>query len=175
MQLTLKQAQSDELDENACKALLPVIEDCQTAIVELKAILEKVAPSPSHPEWKKSLKALTSCFHDKSVALIAASLSSSLTAINQYHGAYTATSTGKILQKLTAAVAVIPEKDDSEGDAPVRHFMIPTVWSDDFVGRKETMESLDKMMCDSDKHRRVALVGLGGIGKTRVMLEYAYR
>ena len=175
LQLTWKQAQSNELDESACKALRPVIEDCQAGISDLKAILEKVAPSPGHPEWKKNLKALTSCFHDKGIALIAASISSSLTVINQYHGAYTATSTGKILQKLTAAVATIPDRDDSEGDAPVRHFMIPAIWSNDFIGRKETMECLDKMMSDAEKHRRVALVGLGGIGKTRVMLEYAYR
>ena len=174
MQLTLTQAKSNDLDEKTCSVLRPVVEDCQAGIYDLKIILEKVAPSPNHPKWKNSLTALTSCFQDEKIALLSASLSSSLTAINQYHGAYTAASTGKILQKLTDAVATIPDKDD-EGDTPVRHFMIPTVWSDDFIGRKDAMDRLDQVMYDDEKHRRVAIVGLGGIGKTRLMLEYAYQ
>lgn len=175
LQLTWEQAQSSELEESACKALRPVIEDCQAGVNDLQAILEKVAPSPDDPGWKINLKALTSCFHDKEIALIAAAISNSLTVLNQYHGAYTATTTGKILQKLTAAVATSPVENDNEGDASVRHFMIPSIWSDDFTGRKEIMERLEKEMSHDEKHRRVAVVGLGGVGKTRVLLEYAYR
>jgi hypothetical protein len=108
LRITWKQAHSNELDENACEALCLVIEDCAASVTELKSILEKVAISPTDPGWKKSFKALASCFHDKEVAAIKASLSQSLTVINQYHGVYTATTTGAILKKLTAAVTVFP-------------------------------------------------------------------
>jgi hypothetical protein len=113
LRITWKQAHSSELDENACQALRPVIEDCAASVNALKSILEKVAISPTDPGWKKSFKALASCFHDKGIAAIEASLSQSLTVINQYHGVYTATATGAMLKKLTAAVASIPEKFDS--------------------------------------------------------------
>ena len=175
LKVTWKQAHSNELDESACAALLPVIEDCAANVTELKSILAKVAISPTDPGWKKSFKALTSCFHDKEVAAIEASLSQSLTVINQYHGAYTLTTTGAILKKLTAAIASVPEKSDASDQVPVRHFMVPNIWSDDFSGRQEIMVRLEKVLSESDKHCRVALVGLGGVGKTRVMIEYAYR
>lgn len=175
LKITWKQVQSNELDETACAALHPVIVECETTISALKSILEKVAVSPTDPGWKKSFKALTSCFHDKEVATISTSLSQSLTVINQYHGAYTATTTGAILNKLTAAVTAIPEKSDAPDQIPVRHFMVPTIWSDDFSGRHEIMIQLEKILTESDKHCRLAVVGLGGVGKTRVMIEYAYR
>jgi len=175
LRITWKQVHSNELDENACEALHPVIEDCAATVSELKSILEKVAIPPTDPKWKKSFKALASCFHDREVAAIEASLSQSLTVINQYHGAYTATTTGAILKKLTAAVASIPDKSDTSEQVPVRHFMVPTIWSDDFSGRQEIMIRLEQFLLESDKHCRVAIVGLGGVGKTRVMIEYAYR
>jgi hypothetical protein len=175
LQITYQQTQSDELSKSACKALFPVINDCLREVLKLKAVLEKVAPSTTDPAWKKNLKALSSIFHDKDVAIITASLSQSLAVINQYHGAYTAATTGTILRKLTAAAAAIPVKDEAEGDPLVRHFMVPTVWSDEFTGRTETMSRLEDLMSDNDKHRRVAIIGLGGVGKTRVMLQYAYQ
>lgn len=143
----------------------------------MNSILEKIAGSttdPGSPGWKRNFKALTSIFYDKDVEVIAASLSQSLHVINQYHGAYTAATTGTVLRKLTAAVAAIPDKDESHVDPSKRYFMVPNTWSDDFKGRNEVMQRLESLMFDQKKHRRVALIGLGGIGKTRIMLQYAY-
>lgn len=62
LQLTWEQAQSNELDESACKALRLVIEDCQAGINNLQATMEKVAPSPDDPGWRSNFQALVSCF-----------------------------------------------------------------------------------------------------------------
>lgn len=175
MDITRKQTQSDELDEASYKSLFLVIDSCQRDIIRLKEILEKLAPPTTDPAWKRNLKALASIFHDKEVDFIANSLSQSLALINQYHGAYTAATTGTILKKLTAAVAAIPDKNENGDDSSVLHFMVPTVWSDQFTGRKDTMERLESLMSHNDEHRRVAIIGLGGVGKTRVMLQYAYK
>jgi hypothetical protein len=68
------------------------------------------------------------------------------------------------------ATASIPEKSYTSDQVPVRHFMVPTIWSRDFSGRQEIMIRLENVLSESDKHCRVAIVGLGGVGKTRVMI-----
>jgi hypothetical protein len=40
---------SNELDESACEALCPVIEDCAATVIALKSILDKVAISWNDP------------------------------------------------------------------------------------------------------------------------------
>ncbi|OBT53431.1 hypothetical protein VE04_06664 [Pseudogymnoascus sp. 24MN13] len=174
LHITWKQTQSDELEEEACKALVPVINACHQEVLKLKAILEKVAPSAGDAGWKRNWKALTSVFHDKDVEAVAAGLAQSLTVINHYHGAYTAAAAGSILQKLTA-MAEMPKKVEVEVEVPVKHFIAPTVWTDDFAGRKDTIEALEKLLAGEDKHRRISVIGLGGVGKTRLLLQYAHR
>ncbi|KFY39202.1 hypothetical protein V495_06082 [Pseudogymnoascus sp. VKM F-4514 (FW-929)] len=174
LHITYKQTQSDELAEEACKALIPVIKGCHQEVLKLKTILEKVAPSVGETGWKRNWKALTSVFHDKDVTAVAAGLAQSLAVINNYHGAYTAATTGSILQKLTA-MAEVPQKVEVKVEVPVQHFIAPTVWTDDFAGRKDTIKSLEQLLAAEDKHRRVSVIGLGGVGKTRLLLQYAYR
>ncbi|EPE27492.1 P-loop containing nucleoside triphosphate hydrolase [Glarea lozoyensis ATCC 20868] len=141
----------------------------------LNDILIRRAPAENDKEWKRSFKAVASLFYDKEIATISASLSQSLAAINQYQGAYTAATTGTILRKLTAAVAAVPEKNVTEKNTSSTHFVVPIVWSDEFTGRKEILKKIELLMENDEQHRRIAMIGLGGVGKTRVMLQYAYR
>ncbi|KAF1998215.1 hypothetical protein P154DRAFT_578042 [Amniculicola lignicola CBS 123094] len=122
--------------------------------------------------WKKNFKALLSCFHDKEVAAIEATLSRSLTVINRYHGAYTSATTGGILKKLIAAVESFPEVPPNYSEqVSSRHFLVPSIWSDDFSGRKETMDRLEQMVAIGERHSRAAIAGHGGVGKTRAMFD----
>lgn len=175
LRLTSQQASSDDLDEEACEALKPVLQDCHVELSRLKVVLEKATVAPVGSEWKRNIKALATCFHDKEIASIESSLSRSLTVINHYHGAYTATTAGAILKQLTVAIASIPDRSDTPSHATVRHFMVPSIWSDDFSGRQEIMTRLEEAFSQDVKHTRVAVVGLGGVGKTRIMIEYAYK
>ncbi|CAF9918274.1 hypothetical protein IMSHALPRED_004264 [Imshaugia aleurites] len=52
---------------------------------------------------------------------------------------------------------------------------IPFARNSDFVGREVQIEDLASRLERQFEHARVALVGLGGIGKSQVALEYAYR
>ncbi|MCJ1271298.1 hypothetical protein MMC22_011198 [Lobaria immixta] len=57
--------------------------------------------------------------------------------------------------------------------APKVYFMVPFQRNRDLIGREEYIQKLETKLCVPNKHCRVALVGLGGIGKTRIALEYA--
>jgi hypothetical protein len=175
LKITLNQTESHEFNDHACKALLTVINTCRDEITRLQEKLEKLAPSKRDSAWAKNFKALTSVFHDKEITSISANLSQSLAVINQYHGAYTAATTGTILRKLTAAVNAIPEEEHSQLNSIARHFMVPTILTDDFTGRGEAVDRLGNYMSSHSKHRRAAIVGLGCMGKPRLMLQYAYR
>ncbi|KAL2049167.1 hypothetical protein ABVK25_010596 [Lepraria finkii] len=52
------------------------------------------------------------------------------------------------------------------------HFIVPFERNSDFVGREDTIASIKQSL---DRQRWVGLVGLGGIGKTQVAIEYCYR
>ncbi|KAF2715541.1 hypothetical protein K504DRAFT_396977 [Pleomassaria siparia CBS 279.74] len=62
--------------------------------------------------------------------------------------------------------------DVSSSTAP---FMVPFPRDNWFVGREDTIAKIGEKRAASLNHTRVALVGLGGVGKSQVAIEYAYR
>ncbi|KFY48968.1 hypothetical protein V495_00865, partial [Pseudogymnoascus sp. VKM F-4514 (FW-929)] len=44
-----------------------------------------------------------------------------------------------------------------------------------FVGRKDALAALELRFCQSNSHNRIVLVGLGGVGKSQIAIEYSYR
>lgn len=57
----------------------------------------------------------------------------------------------------------------------VRHWMVPLARNPRFVGREDEITKLERLFKERDGPRRVAITGLGGVGKTQVALELAYR
>jgi tetratricopeptide (TPR) repeat protein len=59
----------------------------------------------------------------------------------------------------------------------VEKFLVPYDENPHFVGRKELLKTLRKKLCEVEQKRynhRVALYGLGGVGKTQTALAYVY-
>ncbi len=52
--------------------------------------------------------------------------------------------------------------------------VVPYARNTRFVGRDTQLRDLEKRLRHNKNHNRVAIVGLGGVGKSRVALEYAY-
>ncbi|KAL3442824.1 hypothetical protein BJX65DRAFT_312439 [Aspergillus insuetus] len=64
----------------------------------------------------------------------------------------------------------------NSGDASVtRHMMLPFERNLRFVGRQSELRHLEDMMSLADGPRKIAIAGLGGVGKTQIALELAYR
>lgn len=56
-----------------------------------------------------------------------------------------------------------------------RHLMIPFGRNPRFVGRRDEIQQLEELISMPDRLRKLAIIGLGGVGKTQVVLELAYR
>ncbi|KAL2142256.1 hypothetical protein VTI28DRAFT_1393 [Corynascus sepedonium] len=54
-------------------------------------------------------------------------------------------------------------------------FIVPYPRNESFVGRSAVLDKLKQLMLKAASQARVALYGLGGIGKTQIALEYAYQ
>ncbi|KAF4169459.1 hypothetical protein CNMCM6936_008151 [Aspergillus lentulus] len=55
------------------------------------------------------------------------------------------------------------------------HYMVPLGRNQRFVGRQNEITRLEELIMMKDGPRKVAITGLGGVGKTQVALELAYR
>ncbi|KAL4998951.1 hypothetical protein BDV10DRAFT_63008 [Aspergillus recurvatus] len=56
-----------------------------------------------------------------------------------------------------------------------RHLMIPFERNPCFVGRQDKIHELEELILIPGRAKKIAITGLGGVGKTQVALELAYR
>src|SRR5258708_1239975 len=71
----------------------------------------------------------------------------------------------------------LPEDQDPPAPAPTKPvFQVPPSKNENFTGRDGLIEDLraDLTAAETPKHIQ-ALYGLGGVGKTQIAVEYAYR
>jgi tetratricopeptide (TPR) repeat protein len=57
----------------------------------------------------------------------------------------------------------------------IRHLMIPLARNPHFVGRQEEIHKIEDLISVPDGLKKLAITGLGGVGKTQIALELAYR
>ncbi|KAL2194472.1 hypothetical protein P885DRAFT_71243 [Corynascus similis CBS 632.67] len=81
----------------------------------------------------------------------------------------------KTWQRYAAATAAACMKAFLNHWMPSVPVLVPYPRNDSFVGRADVLESLKQLLVKSASQARAALYGLGGIGKTQIALEYAYR
>ncbi|KAI9654122.1 MAG: hypothetical protein M1829_000976 [Trizodia sp. TS-e1964] len=58
---------------------------------------------------------------------------------------------------------------------PKIHFLVPLPSNEEFFGREAYSSRIEKSLLGTTKYTKIALYGLGGIGKTRIALELAHK
>ncbi|GKZ33928.1 hypothetical protein AbraIFM66950_004018 [Aspergillus brasiliensis] len=56
-----------------------------------------------------------------------------------------------------------------------RPFVVPFARNQHFVGRQDELDRLEELTSTPENSERLAIAGLGGVGKTQIALELAYR
>ncbi|KAL2783110.1 putative kinesin light chain [Aspergillus keveii] len=75
-----------------------------------------------------------------------------------------------------ALLSVVPAYHGSSSIKKAqRHWVVPLARNPRFVGRNNEIAQLEHLITTQDGPRRVAITGLGGVGKTQIALEVAYR
>ncbi|OGM49971.1 hypothetical protein ABOM_001422 [Aspergillus bombycis] len=64
---------------------------------------------------------------------------------------------------------------NQEDTRKTAHFMIPFARNPRFVGRQDEIDRLEELISTPGRLKKIAITGLGGVGKTQVALELAYR
>jgi nucleoside phosphorylase/tetratricopeptide (TPR) repeat protein len=77
--------------------------------------------------------------------------------------------------KLLLSAIPIGRMDINLKSKKTRHWMVSLARNPMFVGRQEKIAKLEELITMQDGPRKIAITGLGGVGKTQVALELAYR
>ena len=160
---TRDQVESKSLNEDTCKALRPVLARCQDKLTQLKVIFSENMPQEGASSLKRVLMAIKSMRKDKEVKEIALALDRFVAHLVHYHVSEGVTAKEIDSLKFTMS-SVSVEQPEEPLPKSQTHFVVPVQWADDFTGREEVMVYLDSRLCLEDRHSRVALVGLGGMG-----------
>lgn len=145
---------TDDLPDDTQKALLPVIGNCLEQVKMLDQILVKVTPALSDSRWKVGVKVFMSVKQESSVLAIEMALKESISLLSLHQ----TTVTGLHLAHRPVSVAPV--------------FMVPFERDDAFIAREDIIMHINTAFRNQS---RVALAGIGGVGKSQIAIEYCYR
>ena len=151
---TKQHIEAGGLDEETCKALQPVLQDCESRIQNLNDIFEKLIPKEGSSKLIRGWKAISSLGQDKKVEEIVQLIWRHIPLLTYHYVA---------APLITVKTATVTTRS-SPAQRQDTHFLVPIQWAEDFTGREVQLELLNSKLCHTGKHARVALVGLGGIG-----------
>lgn len=150
---TERQARDGRVNHDTQVALRPVLQDCRTQIKALELILQKTLPTKSDSAFTKSTKALASVRKQKDINKIVSKIRDHVSILTYHH------STGPNMPSVVRSHANYL-------------FTVPFPRDEKFIGREQAFASMKEQL---QKQRRMALSGIGGVGKSQIAIEYCYR
>lgn len=169
-----------KMDGNTESLLRPVLDGLRKEIVSFDETLLKVLPSPHASNKEKITKAIRSVGIQKRIDEFSSSIQDYLSTLMVFQ----TTSHADSLRTLTVMVqgrlerpVEPPSYENSLQSAPEPKMNpIWTVKYDleaDFVGRDGIMSTIEGQLTEGN--RRAALAGIGGVGKSRIAIQYSHR
>ncbi|KAI9768659.1 MAG: hypothetical protein M1839_003994 [Geoglossum umbratile] len=144
------------MQDETKKALLPAVEGCGVQIKSLDDVIVKALPASGDSWARRGRKALGSLRYDAKVEKITAVVRGYIQTLT-YHA---------------AASSTLRRSADRALPCPTPSSTVPFRRDPHFVD----CEILAEIDCKSQQSAsRVALVGLGGVGKSQLAVEYSYR
>ncbi|KAL4744225.1 nucleoside phosphorylase domain-containing protein [Aspergillus terricola var. indicus] len=92
----------------------------------------------------------------------------------QWQG-YAALTAAAYARLLLSVIPVCRTKSKPSERNSMRHWVVSLERNPRFVGRQDELLKLEELLAAQDGPRRVAITGLGGVGKTQLALEVAHR
>ena len=170
---TQEQAQNGLVSEPTAEALQAVVKDCKQAVIQLDGILTKILPPKGASSWQRRAFAFKSLAYDKEIQRTTSYLDRNISVLT-LHQVTAAAELSKIHaihtsdQSLVSNVTAVSQQTQRK---PI--FMVPFPRDSLFVGRENILAQITEDM--SVQQGRLALVGIGGVGKSQIAIEYCYR
>ncbi|OCK73128.1 hypothetical protein K432DRAFT_387549, partial [Lepidopterella palustris CBS 459.81] len=156
LQQTKAAIDAGSLQDETKKALLPAIEGCAVQIKSLEDVILKALPASGNSWVRRGRKALGSLRYDAKVEKITVVVRGYIQTLT-YHA---------------AALSTLKPLADRTLSRPTPSSTVPFRRDPHFVYR----EILAEIDCKNQQPAfRVALVGLGGVGKSQLAVEFSYR
>ncbi|KAL8692573.1 MAG: hypothetical protein Q9224_003928 [Gallowayella concinna] len=159
-----KQHDSDALSLHSREGFENVVTQCFDQICQLDEVLKKVMVARGDSRLKKTVKAGVSLVEEGHVRRIAAALRDNIQLL--------------ALINVTPIAKVRPGSERRPSEALPSYssvagvFFIPFSRDEHFVGRESNLASIASSF---ESQARVAISGIGGIGKSQIAIEYCYR
>ncbi len=174
------EANQGELSSETQSLLKPVSDGLRKDIVSFDETLLNDLPSPHASNREKITKAFRGVAIEKKIDDFWLS-------IQHYLNTLTAFQQSRNTNSLRDLKAMLGSRSERPAEPPAYETLLPSVakpkpnpvWmvkyglEDDFVGRDGIMSTIEKQLTEGN--HRAALSGIGGVGKSRIAIQYSYR
>ncbi|KAL6714191.1 hypothetical protein ACLMJK_008686 [Lecanora helva] len=158
------QSEIDHLTSEEEKTLKKALTQCFDQANQLEEILKKVTVTKNDSRWKKLVKATTSLLEEKRAQAIAAALKDDVHVLTFLRTTPT--------EKTRPKVERHPSEPLPSYVGATGLFLVPFSRDKRFVGREGILKSIASCF---ETQNRVAISGIGGVGKSQIAIEYCYR
>ena len=178
--LLLRMVEILQSDVKAEPLLAPVLDGLGKEIASFDETILKVLPSPQASNREKIVKAVRGVGSQKKIDEFWTSIQDYLTTLTSFNSTRHADSHRELMAMIEGRYQRPAEPPSYEASVPsVSKPKLKPIWmvkydlEEDFVGRSAIMSSIEKQLAEGN--RRAALAGIGGVGKSRIAIQYSYR
>ncbi|MCJ1392735.1 hypothetical protein MMC18_005606 [Xylographa bjoerkii] len=179
------QVEHGQVLQSSQHVFLPVVQSCSLQVKVLDELLTKSLPAPKDSPFKRGSKALVSIVRESEIEKFDAVLNMNFSILVQagtYHSVTNLERTKSSPAQQTVNIVMQPShhhlvRSESTPEVSPVHpqssplFIVPFQRDHKFIPRRAI---LDEMNQKFRIQRRVAIAGLGGVGKSQIAIEYCY-